>query len=258
MALIAQEVSQEREIEIPEPVREIYKLWRPAPLIRARRLEKVLDTPARIFYKYEGVSPPGSHKPNTAVAAGLLQQGSRHQEADHRDRRRPVGLFARLRRRALRHRGQGLHGQGQLQSEALPQGHDGDLRRDLRRQPERPTTNSGRATLALDPNSSGQPRHRHLRGGRGRRQEPRRQLLAGQRAQPRPDPPVGDRHRGHRADGNGRLLAGRGHRLHRRRVELRRPRLPLPRQEAARGQDPASGRRRARGLPVADPRRLCL
>ncbi len=67
MALIAQEVSQEREIEIPEPVREVYKLWRPSPLIRARRLEKVLDTPARIFYKYEGVSPPGSHKPNTAV-----------------------------------------------------------------------------------------------------------------------------------------------------------------------------------------------
>ena len=67
MALIAQEVSTEREIEIPEPVREIYKLWRPAPLFRARRLERLLDTPARIFYKYEGVSPPGSHKPNTAV-----------------------------------------------------------------------------------------------------------------------------------------------------------------------------------------------
>ena len=67
MALIAQEVSADREIEIPEPVREIYKLWRPAPLFRARRLEKLLDTPARIFYKYEGVSPPGSHKPNTAV-----------------------------------------------------------------------------------------------------------------------------------------------------------------------------------------------
>ena len=62
-----QEVSTEREIEIPEPVREIYKLWRPAPLFRARRLEKALGTPARIFYKYEGVSPPGSHKPNTAV-----------------------------------------------------------------------------------------------------------------------------------------------------------------------------------------------
>ena len=67
MALIGQEVSAEREIEIPEPVREIYKLWRPAPLFRARRLERALDTPARIFYKYEGVSPPGSHKPNTAV-----------------------------------------------------------------------------------------------------------------------------------------------------------------------------------------------
>jgi tryptophan synthase beta chain len=67
MALIAQEVSTEREIEIPEPVREIYKLWRPAPLFRARRLERLLDTPARIFYKYEGVSPPGSHKPNTAL-----------------------------------------------------------------------------------------------------------------------------------------------------------------------------------------------
>ena len=68
MALIGQEVSADREIEIPEPVREIYKLWRPAPLFRARRLERLLDTPARIFYKYEGVSPPGSHKPNTAVA----------------------------------------------------------------------------------------------------------------------------------------------------------------------------------------------
>jgi tryptophan synthase beta chain len=67
MALIGQEVAQEREIEIPEPVREVYKLWRPAPLYRARRLEKALDTPARIFYKYEGVSPAGSHKPNTAV-----------------------------------------------------------------------------------------------------------------------------------------------------------------------------------------------
>ena len=67
MALIGQEVAQDREIEIPEPVRDVYKLWRPAPLYRARRLEQVLDTPARIFYKYEGVSPAGSHKPNTAV-----------------------------------------------------------------------------------------------------------------------------------------------------------------------------------------------
>ncbi len=68
MELIKQEVSTERYIEIPDEVREIYKLWRPTPLIRARRLEKALDTPAHIYFKYEGASPVGSHKPNTAVA----------------------------------------------------------------------------------------------------------------------------------------------------------------------------------------------
>jgi tryptophan synthase beta chain len=68
MELIMQEVSTDRYIDIPEEVREIYKLWRPTPLIRARRLEKALDTPAHIYFKNEGVSPPGSHKPNTAVA----------------------------------------------------------------------------------------------------------------------------------------------------------------------------------------------
>ena len=67
MGLILQEVSSEREIEIPGEVRQIYAQWRPSPLMRARRLEKALDTPARIYYKYEGVSPAGSHKLNTAV-----------------------------------------------------------------------------------------------------------------------------------------------------------------------------------------------
>ena len=67
MAVIQQEVSQEREIEIPEPVRDVYRQWRPTPLYSARRLEKALDTPARIYYKYEGTSPAGSHKPNTAI-----------------------------------------------------------------------------------------------------------------------------------------------------------------------------------------------
>jgi len=67
-ALAEQELSREREIEIPEPVRQIYAQWRPSPLFRARRLEAALDTPARIYYKYEGVSPAGSHKPNTAIA----------------------------------------------------------------------------------------------------------------------------------------------------------------------------------------------
>jgi tryptophan synthase beta chain len=72
--LIAQEVSAEPEVEIPEQVREAYKLWRPTPLYRARRLERELDTPAHIYYKYEGVSPAGSHKPNTAVAQAYENQ----------------------------------------------------------------------------------------------------------------------------------------------------------------------------------------
>ncbi len=79
MSLIQQEVSTARWIEIPEPVREVYRLWRPTPLYRARRLEQALDTPAKIYYKYEGVSPVGSHKPNTAVAQAYYnkQEGTR-------------------------------------------------------------------------------------------------------------------------------------------------------------------------------------
>jgi tryptophan synthase beta chain len=67
MELILQEVSSERRIDIPEPVRDVFRMWRPSPLIRARRLEQLLGTPAKIYFKYEGVSPAGSHKPNTAV-----------------------------------------------------------------------------------------------------------------------------------------------------------------------------------------------
>ncbi len=74
MALIMQEVSSERYIEIPEPIRQVYYQWRPSPLFRARRLEKVLDTPARIYYKYEGANPVGSHKPNTAVAQAFYNR----------------------------------------------------------------------------------------------------------------------------------------------------------------------------------------
>ncbi len=74
MGLIMQEMSPDRWIEIPEPVREIYGLWRPTPLLRARRLEMALDTPAHIYYKYEGVSPVGSHKPNTAVAQAFYNK----------------------------------------------------------------------------------------------------------------------------------------------------------------------------------------
>ncbi len=74
MALIGQEVSAEREIEIPEPVRDAYRLYRPSPLYRAHRLERALDTPAHIYYKYEGGSPSGSHKPNTAIAQAFYNK----------------------------------------------------------------------------------------------------------------------------------------------------------------------------------------
>jgi len=74
MELIMQEVSQEREIAIPDEVRDIYRLWRPTPLYRAARLERAIGTHSRIFYKYEGVSPAGSHKPNTAVAQAFYNK----------------------------------------------------------------------------------------------------------------------------------------------------------------------------------------
>lgn len=74
MEIIQQEISQERYIPIPEEVREIYQLYRPTPLIRARRLEKLLDTPAHIYYKYEGASPVGSHKPNTAIPQAFFNK----------------------------------------------------------------------------------------------------------------------------------------------------------------------------------------
>ena len=74
MSLIEQEVSHERWIDIPDAVREAYRMWRPSPLFRAHRLEQALGTPAKIYYKYEGVSPAGSHKPNTAVAQAYYNQ----------------------------------------------------------------------------------------------------------------------------------------------------------------------------------------
>ena len=79
MNLIEQEVSQERWIKIPEEVLDVLRIWRPSPLYRAENFEKLLNAPVKIYYKNEGVSPPGSHKPNTCRAPSLLQQGFRHQ-----------------------------------------------------------------------------------------------------------------------------------------------------------------------------------
>src|ERR671923_106146 len=95
MSLIQQEVSTAPEVEIPDQVREVYKLWRPTPLYRAHRLEKALDTPAHIYYKYEGVSPAGSHKPNTAVAQAYYNKadGIRRLTTETEAGQRKVILF---------------------------------------------------------------------------------------------------------------------------------------------------------------------
>ena len=156
MALILQEVSAEPEVEVPEAVREAYKLWRPTPLYRARRLEAELDTPARIYYKYEGVSPAGSHKPNTAVPQAYENAQAGVAQADHRDRRRPVGLVAGLRVPALRPGVRGLHGRLVLRPEALPALDDADLGRDRaplalarRRRPGRANAGSPTGSLGI-------------------------------------------------------------------------------------------------------------
>jgi predicted alternative tryptophan synthase beta-subunit len=75
--LILQEVTADRHVDIPAEVLDVYRLWRPTPLHRARRLERALGTPAHIYYKYEGVSPAGSHKPNTAALAATIDEARR-------------------------------------------------------------------------------------------------------------------------------------------------------------------------------------
>ena len=253
MALIGQEVSQERHIEIPTPVRDIYRLWRPTPLHRAHGArEGARDDGAHLLQergREPGRQPQAQHRRRPS----LLQQAGRGDQAFDRDRRRAVGILARLRRRAVRPRSQGLHGQGVLHPEALPASADGALRRKVHRKPEqrdriRPRHSRPASGLAR------QPRHRHLGGGRGRGEEPRHEVRAGQRVQPRADAPERDRHRGDRADGAGGRLSGRRDRVRRRRIQLRRHRLPVHRQDAARQAQGAGDRGRAIGLPVVDAR----
>ena len=104
MEIIRQEVTAESYVDIPGGVLDVYRLWRPSPLFRARRLEKLLDTPAKIFYKYEGVSPAGSHKPNTAVPQAYYNHLEGVTKLTTGDRRGPVGQRAGVRHRPVRHR----------------------------------------------------------------------------------------------------------------------------------------------------------
>ena len=131
-----QEVSTEREIEIPEEVRQVYAQWRPAPLFRARRLEKALDTPAQNLLQVRGRKPRRLAQAQHRRGPGLLQQGGRNQAPGDRNRRRTVGFVAGHGVRLLRPRVQGLHGARELQPEALPARADGSLRRQRHRQPQ--------------------------------------------------------------------------------------------------------------------------
>ena len=129
MALIEQEVSPEPEVEIPEPVREVYKLWRPTPLFRAHRFERELGTPARIYYKYEGVSPAGSHKPNSAVAQAYANQQAGVRRLVTETGAGQWGSALALACSPVRPRVPRLHGRRELRPEALPARDDGDLGR---------------------------------------------------------------------------------------------------------------------------------
>ena len=254
MALIEQEVSGEPEIEIPDEVREIYSLWRPTPLFRARRLEKALGTPAHIYYKYEGVSPAGSHKPNSAVPQAYYNREAGIRKLVTETGAGQWGSSAGARLQAVRPRVRGLHGRRQLRPEAVPAGDDRDLGRD---DPPQPLgSDRGRALAGLA--SDRQPRDRDLGGGRGGRIRRRHQLCARLGPQPRLPPPDGDRPGVHRAARARRRVPRRRHRLRRRRLQLRRGRVPVPPPAPPRGRRDAVRGGGAVRLPDPDPGRVPL
>ncbi len=136
MNLIEQEMSTQRFIPIPDEVMEQLLIWRPTPLCRATALERYLGTPARIYYKNEGVSPPGSHKPNTSVAQAYYNKeaGIKRLTTETGAGQWGSALAFACNRFGLRT--QGLHGEGQFRSEALQAHHDGDLGRQVHTESE--------------------------------------------------------------------------------------------------------------------------
>ena len=257
MELIMQEVTTEREIPIPEPVREVYRQWRPSPLYRARRLEKVLQTPAKIYYKYEGVSPAGSHKPNTAVPqafynkqAGVKRLSTETGAGQWGSSLAFAGALFGLEVKVFMVR---VSYNQKPYRRALMETYGATLHCfAVERDPVRP-----RHSRAA-PRPSGQPRHRHIRSRRGRGAERRHQVRARLGAEPRAAAPDGGRTGSDGADGHGRRLSGRGHRLHRRRLELRRPRVSVSRRAIARREESAHRCGRAGRLPQPHARHVRL
>ena len=262
MDLILQEVSGEQYVDIPPEVLDVYRLWRPSPLYRAHRLEKALGTPARIYYKYEGVSPAGSHKPNTAVPQAYYNAKAEGiTETHHRDRRRSVGHGARLRvGRSSDWTCEVWQVARLVRPEAVSPAHDGDVRR--HRAPESPSDGDLRRTrtilaaaAGLTPARSG---WRSARPSRLRRRIPTvngtpsarvlnhvlmHQTIIGEEALLQLAKLAGD-------------TPGRDHRLYRRRLELRWAHaFPFLREKLGRSHQPRDrARRRACVVPVVDPR----
>ena len=127
MALIEQEVTTQRYVDIPGGVLDVYRLWRPSPLFRAHRLEALLDTPARIYYKYEGVSPAGSHKPNTAVPQAYYNHQEGITKLTTETGAGQWGTALGVRDGAVRDGVRDLAGRCVVPAEAVSQDDDGDL-----------------------------------------------------------------------------------------------------------------------------------
>ena len=221
MELIGQEVSQDARDRDPggDP-RHLQPLAPDAALPGAAARAGGRDALADLL-QVRGRQPARQPQAEHRGRAGVLQREGGPDAALDRDRRRPVGLGARLRLHALRARVQGLHGQDLVRPEAVPALADPGLGRGDRGKPVRGhavRTGGARGASRL----SGQPRDRDLGGGRGRSAARGHRLLARLRAEPRPPAPDGDRAGGDPADGAGRRLPGRRDRLRRRRVELRR------------------------------------
>ena len=159
MALIEQEMSPAPWIDIPGEVLDVLRLWRPTPLVRARRLERALGTPARIYYKDESGSPAGSHKPNTAVPQAFYNQQAGTSAADDRDRRRPVGTALAFACAQYDLECKVYMVRTELRDQALPPGDHGDVGRRVR-------AVAGRRSVV-----AGLARPRHLRR-RARRRQP--------------------------------------------------------------------------------------
>ena len=201
--LILQEVSTEREIEIPDAVRQVYAQWRPSPLFRARRLEKALDTPAKIYYKYEGVSPAGSHKPNTAVAQAYYNkmEGTKRLATETGAGQWGSSLamacaFFGLECKVYMVR---VSYDQKPYRRALMEAFGASVTASPSTE-----TESGRAILARASGLERVAGHCDLRGGGGGGEGPGHQVRAGQRAESRAAAPDGDWAGGDGADGAGR------------------------------------------------------